>query len=105
MRNSLQRMSFTRAVSATLAVLASAALLLPTEMAQARPGAARSRIPPFCVMIGGSRQFSPPQICRFFDYQVCLQAAADWRGNCVVNIDYPGEISSAPGATWSRPAR
>ncbi|MET0705668.1 MAG: hypothetical protein ABWY82_02315 [Tardiphaga sp.] len=76
--------------------------------AQARPGqAARSSgIPPFCVMIGGPRgPGSLPQICRFFDYQQCLEAAAQLRGNCVINIDYPDKITGAPGATWSQPRR
>jgi hypothetical protein len=46
-----------------------------------------------------------PQICRFFDYQQCLQAAAELRGNCVVNIDYPGKITGALGAAWSQSLR
>jgi Protein of unknown function (DUF3551) len=61
------------------------------------PAAARSDVPPFCVMTGGPRgQGSIPQLCRFYDYQVCLQAAADLHGNCVVNIDYHGPVSTAP---------
>lgn len=72
--------------------------------AEARPAkAARSGIPPFCVLTGGPRgPGSLPAICRFYDYQQCLQAAADLRGNCVVNVEYPGKITSAPGAAWSR---
>ncbi|MET0219461.1 MAG: DUF3551 domain-containing protein [Tardiphaga sp.] len=63
----------------------------------------RSSIPPFCVLTGGPRgPGSLPAICRFFDYQQCLQAAADLRGNCVVNVDYPGKVTGAPGAAWSR---
>ena len=70
--------------------------------ARARPEV-RSAIPPFCVLTGGPRgPGSRPQICRFYDYQVCLQAAADLRGNCVVNIDYPYPLTHVPGATWSR---
>ncbi|KAA0076353.1 DUF3551 domain-containing protein [Tardiphaga sp. P9-11] len=91
-----------------LAAIAIASAALPTlDLAQARPSvAARSGIPPFCVLTGGPRgPGSVPQICRFFDYQQCLQAAADLRGNCVVNIDYPGKISGAPGAAWSQPLR
>ncbi|WP_295851274.1 DUF3551 domain-containing protein [Tardiphaga sp.] len=94
-----------RPLLAVIALLALAAALVP-DGAQARPGAVRSDIPPFCVLTGGPRGLgSLPQICRFFDYQQCLQAAADLRGNCVVNIDYPGKITGAPGATWSRPPR
>jgi hypothetical protein len=89
------------------ALLAMALTCLPGSSVQARPGAAaRSGIPPFCVLTGGPRgPGSVPQICRFFDYQSCLQAAADLRGNCVINIDYPGQITGAPGAAWSRSAR
>jgi hypothetical protein len=41
-------------------------------------------------------------ICRFFDYQQCLQAAADLNGNCVVNIDYHGEVSMPPALAGTR---
>ena len=88
-----------------LAVLAGFAMT-GTPPAQARQSAVRSGIPPFCVLTGGPRgPGSVPQICRFFDYQQCLEAAAQLRGNCVANIDYPGRISGAPGATWSQPPR
>jgi hypothetical protein len=57
--------------------------------------------PSFCVTRGGSNgPGSEPQDCAYFDYQACLQAAADMHGNCVVNIDYHGEVS-----TMSTPAR
>lgn len=74
------------------------------DTAQARPAkAVRSAIPPFCVLTGGPRgPGSLPAICRFYDYQQCLQAAADLRGNCVINVDYPGKITGAPGAAWSQ---
>lgn len=93
-----------RAVAAITIASVSFATLEP---AQARPSvAARSGIPPFCVLTGGPRgPGSVPQICRFFDYQQCLQAAAALRGNCVVNIDYPGKVTGAPGAAWSQPPR
>jgi hypothetical protein len=45
---------------------------------------------------------SLPQICSFFDYQECLQAAADLHGNCVVNIDYHGEVAMSPAASQPR---
>ena len=34
-----------------------------------------------------------------------VQAAADLNGNCVANIDYHGEVSTRPGAGWSRARR
>ena len=59
--------------------------------------------PPYCVLIGiGPRGQSLPQICRFVRYRDCLQAAADWRGNCVANIDYRGPPPDTEGATWAR---
>ena len=59
--------------------------------------AAKSVVSPYCVMTGGPRgPGSVPQICRFFDYRQCLEAAAVLRGNCVVNMDYPGEVSMPP---------
>ena len=84
------------------AVRISAAALL-AGAAMAGPGsspvlaAVRYGVPPFCVMVGGPRGPSTmPQICRFFDYQECLQASAVMHGNCVVNIDYHGPVSTMP---------
>jgi hypothetical protein len=94
-------------VWAVVAIVSLSAALPMMDRAEARPSvAARSGIPPFCVLTGGPRgPGSLPQICRFFDYQQCLQAAAELRGNCVVNVDYPGKITGAPGAAWSQPLR
>jgi uncharacterized protein DUF3551 len=65
--------------------------------------AARSGVPPFCVLRGGPKgPGTLPQLCRFFNYQECLQAAADLHGNCVVNIDYHGEVSLQPAPTETR---
>jgi hypothetical protein len=70
------------------------------------PAAAGSDVPPFCVMRGGPRgPGSVPQLCRFFDYQDCLLAAADLHGNCVQNIDYHGEVSTAPAPARTRHRR
>jgi hypothetical protein len=81
----------TRVVAAAL-LTASALAGLATSAA-----AAKSVVSPYCVMTGGPRgPGSVPQICRFFDYRQCLEAAAVLRGNCVVNIDYPGEVSMPP---------
>jgi len=62
--------------------------------------------PPFCVQRGGGGEASsPPQICAYNDYQACLQAAAALRGNCVQNIDYHGEVSTALSAPARRHRR
>jgi Protein of unknown function (DUF3551) len=88
------------AVSAT--VFAFATVFLP---ALAATPAAAAGAPPFCVLRGGAEGASPPQICAYFDYQACLQAAADLHGNCVQNIDYHGEVSTAPAAPRARHRR
>jgi hypothetical protein len=68
--------------------------------------AAAAGAPPFCVLRGGGAEGgSPPQICAYFDYQACLQAAADLHGNCVQNIDYHGEVSTAPAPARARHRR
>ena len=86
------------------AAMAAIVLSSASVPADARPAKGkRSDIPPYCVLITGPRGWPLPQICEFFDYRQCLQAAADMRGNCVINVDYPYEIRSAPGANWSRP--
>jgi uncharacterized protein DUF3551 len=64
--------------------------------------AAGSGVPPYCVLKGGARGIPLPQICRFYDYQHCLQAAADLNGNCVVNIDYHGDVSTPPARAGAR---
>ena len=80
-----------------------AATVVATAVADARPAARQTNgEPPYCVLIGiGPRGASLPQICRFHDYRQCLQAAADMRGNCVVNIDFRGQLPTA-GANWAR---
>jgi Protein of unknown function (DUF3551) len=62
--------------------------------------------PPFCVLRGGSQGGgTAPQICAYFDYQACLEAAADLHGNCVQNIDYHGDVSTAPAQVRTRHRR
>jgi hypothetical protein len=46
-----------------------------------------------------------PQLCRFFDFQDCLLAAADLHGNCVQNMDYHGEVSTTPAPARTRHRR
>jgi hypothetical protein len=80
--------------------MAVAALLLGAWSAAADiapAAAANAGVPPFCIMRGGPRgPGSVPQLCRWYDYQSCLQAAAELNGNCVVNIDYKGKVSLDP---------
>jgi Protein of unknown function (DUF3551) len=84
-----------RVVFSTI-VLALATIFLLAPAATQSPALAAAA-PPFCVMRGGSNgPGSEPQDCAYSDYEVCLQAAADMRGNCVLNIDYHGEVSIAP---------
>ena len=83
-----RRLAFGATFLAIVTMLALAAAPTPAVAAGA---------PPFCVARGGSQgDSSGPQICSYFDYRVCLQAAADLHGNCVQNIDYHGEVSTAP---------
>ena len=87
----------------TTAALAGLAMALCGSVADARPVLRPvSSVAPYCVMIGGARGTPLPQICRFFGYQQCLQAAADLHGNCVQNIDYRGPAPDTTGATWAR---
>jgi Protein of unknown function (DUF3551) len=88
------------AVLAALIVLAS--FVLPVSVAPAFASAA----PPFCVMRGGANgDGGSPQICSYADYQACLLAAAELHGNCVQNIDYHGEVSTAPAPARPRHRR
>ena len=69
----------------------------------AAPAVGATGAPPFCVLRGGSQGGgTAPQVCAYFDYQACLQAAADLHGNCVQNIDYHGEISTGPARVRTR---
>jgi hypothetical protein len=92
------------AAVSTAMVLACSAMIVLASFAT--PAAAVSEVPPFCVMRGGPRgPGSVPQLCRFFDYQDCLWAAADLHGNCVQNIDYHGQVSTAPAPARTRHRR
>jgi hypothetical protein len=93
-----------RTMLSAAVLLAGSAAFVPASWTAAT-AAVRSSVPPFCVATGGARGFPLPQICRFFDYQQCLQAAADLHGNCVVNIDYRGELSMPPASAGARQRR
>jgi uncharacterized protein DUF3551 len=78
--------------AATCFAFATLFLLAPAAIPPAVAGGGT----PFCVLRGGTDGAgSSPQDCRYSDYQACLQAAANLHGNCVQNIDYQGEASSA----------
>lgn len=99
-------MNLFRRTMIAAATLAFAAAWLPGGAAEARSAVRmEAGVPPYCVMIGGPRGAPLPQICRFFHYQQCLEAAADLRGNCVANIDYRGPPPDTAGASWARGAR
>jgi uncharacterized protein DUF3551 len=86
---------------------ATAAFALATNfLLTPAPAVAAAGAPPFCVLRGGSQGGgTAPQICAYFDYQACLQAAADLHGNCVQNIDYHGDVSTAPAQIRTRHRR
>jgi hypothetical protein len=83
-----------RPTALAAAAIVVGSLFLPV-LASAASGAA-----PFCIARGGGGGEGGgggSQDCRYYDWQTCLQAAAA-RGNCVQNIDYHGEVSTAPAA-------
>jgi hypothetical protein len=91
------------AFAASIFAVAAIFLLAPvmTSLSAIAAGA-----PPYCVLRGGTDGAgSSPQDCRYSDYQACLQAAADERGNCVQNIDYHGDASSAMAQAPARKRR
>lgn len=52
---------------------------------------------PYCIARSGvNGDASYVGNCTFSDYQQCLQAAADSRGNCVQNVEYHGAAADAP---------
>jgi hypothetical protein len=100
MINPLRRTAFSGAL------LALAAIFLLVAAATSSPALAAGGVPPFCIARGGGAEGGGggPQDCRYFDYQSCLQAAIG-RGNCVQNIDYHGEVSTAPAPARGRHRR
>jgi hypothetical protein len=83
-------------------ILAAATVFLPVFADTASAAGA----PPFCVLRGGiDGPGGSPQVCAYTDYQACIEAAATLRGNCVQNIDYHGEVSTAPAPGRARHRR
>jgi len=84
-------------------VFAAAVIAVPALAPQ--PATAASGVPPFCVARGGGGEGAAPrQDCRYYDYQACLEAAIGG-GNCVQNVDYHGEVSTAPAPVRARHRR
>jgi hypothetical protein len=101
MINPLRRTAFSGAF------LALAAIFMLAAAATSSPALAAGGVPPFCIVRGGGAEGGGggPQDCRYFDYQTCLQASASLHGNCVLNIDYHGEVSTAPAPARTRHRR
>jgi hypothetical protein len=93
-------MTSTRALLCTApfaAILAVMAMITPTPAASAQAK--------FCIMRfgggeGGAAGYT--DFCIYSDYQQCLQAAVEKRGNCVQNIDYHGDAPASQLATAPR---
>jgi hypothetical protein len=84
----------TTLTTASLA-LAMALPLLPHTAAARAPS--RTSPSPFCLLPGSTNgPGGAPQICGYDDWQACLSAAAARRANCVVNVDFRGQIVAAP---------
>ncbi|MET0968603.1 MAG: DUF3551 domain-containing protein [Tardiphaga sp.] len=89
-------------VSAGLAAAGLAAIIIlaltapPASAAGAQYCIARSSVNGDASYVGN---------CVYADYQQCLQAAAESRGNCVQNIEYHGAPADAPMPRRTRRAR
>jgi hypothetical protein len=83
--------------SLLMAGLALAVPLLSPIVPAALAAPLRTSQSPFCLLPGSTNgPGGAPQICGYYDWQTCLEAAAVRRANCVVNIDFPGQVVSAP---------
>jgi hypothetical protein len=96
-----------RRIAFSSALVALAAVFSLLAAATSSSALAAGGVPPFCIARGGGAEGGGggPQDCRYFDYQSCLQASATLHGNCVQNIDYHGEVSTAPAPARTRHRR
>ena len=93
----------TAASAAATLVLAIGLPLATLAMTTSAAAASRAGPSPFCLMQGGSNgPGSVPEICGYFDYRQCLQAAANIGANCVPNSDFHGVLPWRPDMAWSR---
>jgi hypothetical protein len=93
---------------ATLAVagFAASSIILASILASASTPASAAGGAQYCLSRGSvNGDASYVGNCVYSDYQQCLQAAADSRGNCVQNIDYHGAPATAPAVRRTRRAR
>jgi hypothetical protein len=78
-----------------LAIAAVASAAFAAGLPAVSPAQAAGGTAPFCIARGGvNGDAAYTGSCSYFDYQQCLQAAAEARGNCVQNIDYKGPAST-----------
>lgn len=86
-----------------LAVLSFAATLATITLTTTPASAAGAQ---YCIARSGvNGDSSYVGNCIYSDYQQCLQAAAESRGNCVQNIEYRPGIPAAPVARRARHTR
>jgi hypothetical protein len=73
------------------------AMLLPPVAPAALAAPLRTSQSPFCLLPGSTNgPGGAPQICGYYDWQACLEAGAIRHANCVVNVDFPGQVVAAP---------
>lgn len=97
---SSRRLVFSAAAIFGMSMLLSLASLAPSS------GAELDQQKQFCIARGGANgDSSYVGSCNYSDYQQCLQAAVQVRGNCVGNIDYHGDAAPAAPARRSRRMR
>lgn len=90
-----------RITAISAAAIAVLAIGLPLAMTTPATAATRAGPSPFCLAQGGSNgPGSVPEICGYFDYRQCLQAAADMNANCVPNSDFRGVLPWSPDMAW-----
>jgi Protein of unknown function (DUF3551) len=91
-----------RITTVSAAAILVLAISLPVAMTSPAAAASRPGPSPFCLMQGGPNgPGGEPEICGYFDYRRCLQAAADMHANCVPNSDFRGVLPWSPEMAWS----
>jgi uncharacterized protein DUF3551 len=91
-----------RITAVSAAAILVLAISLPVAMTSPAAAASRPGPSPFCLMQGGPNgPGGEPEICGYFDYRRCLQAAADMHANCVPNSDFRGVLPWSPEMAWS----
>lgn len=105
----LTRLTLTRSAASSLSLkagLAAASLAVAVWLPawSATPAAAAGAR--YCIARGSvNGDASYVGNCVYADYQQCLQAAVESRGNCVENVEYHGAPAEAPPPRRVRRAR